>query len=297
MRRLVPIFIVVVVAAGPALSQELEPRLYSNAPRGLNFLGLAYGYSSGNVFFDTNLPIEDATGTLNTILVRYVRTLGIAGKAAKIDVILPFATGHWEGVLDGEFRTRDARGLGDPRVRLSVNFKGAPAVDRASFGRYKQGTIVGASLQVIVPFGQYDDTKLINLGSNRWTIRPEIGVSHAFGKWLVEGAVAGWWFGKNDDFYGGSTLQQDPFFAIQAHVVYTFKPGLWISFNAGYGNGGRTTLDSETKDTLQINTRFGATFAWPLGRRDGLRVGVASGLTSRVGADFDTAYVAWQHMW
>ena len=195
-----------VLAITNAKAQDAEPRLYTNAPVGLNFLILGHLYSQGKIAFDPSSSITDAEFHSHTEALAYVRTLDIAGKSAKFDVILPYSSFFANGLVAGQPREREMSGLGDPRFRLSVNFLGAPALSAQEFASYQQDLIVGASLQVSAPLGQYDDTKLLNLGNNRWSFRPELGISKAWGPWTVEVAPSVTLFTDNADFFGESHI-------------------------------------------------------------------------------------------
>ena len=214
---------VALLASYPAKGQDLEPRLYQNAPVGLNAIVLGYGFSSGNVLFDTALLIEDATADVHVVLFAYLRTFDFFGRSAKFDVVLPFSDANFQGLLDGVFRTRNPTGMADPRFRLAVNLVGSPPLSAPEFRNYRQKTIVGASLQVAVPLGQYDPTKLINLGANRWSFRPEIGVSRSLRRWFLEMAAGGWFFTTNNDFFGGATFEQNALLFIKGDAIQ-FSP-------------------------------------------------------------------------
>ena len=170
-------------------AQDLEPRAFSPAPVSVNFAAVGYGYSFGNVLLDPSIPLEDGTGKVHSLIAAYVRTFSFLGMSAKADAIVPVAIGDWEGRLAGQDTSRSASGMGDPTVRLSVNFVGAPALEMPRFMTYRQGTVVGASLRISMPLGQYDNTKLINLGTNRWTFAPRIGVSRRAGHWNLEASL------------------------------------------------------------------------------------------------------------
>ncbi len=174
------------------------------------------------------------------MLLAYLRTFNLAGRLAKVDVLTPISTGHWEGFDAGVFRTRDVSGFADPRIRFAVNFVGSPAMEAADFAKFKQGTIVGASLQVAVPLGQYDAERLINLGTNRWSLLPEVAVSRKFEKWYFEAANGVWFFTENDDFFGGRNVKQNPILFVKGHVVRILRPRVWLSFNFGLAYGGET---------------------------------------------------------
>jgi hypothetical protein len=278
------------------VAQELEPRAFSPVPVSVNFAAMGYGYSYGNVLLDPSIPLEDGKGKVHSLLGAYVRTFSFFGMSAKADAIVPFAFGDWEGRLAGQDTTRSATGFGDPSVRLSVNFIGAPALEIPRFMTFRQGTIVGASLRVIAPLGQYDNARLINLGTNRWTFVPRVGASRRLGRWFVEGIVSAWLFADNNDFLGG-TLEQDPLWAIQGNVSYVFEGGAWASVNGGWGSGGRATVNGVEGSTRQENARFGATVTYPLTRRASLKLAYIGGASTRLGADFDSFVLVYQHRW
>lgn len=287
----------IALANAPVGAQELEPRLFSPAPNGMNIALGAFGYSWGNILLDPAVPVEDLDARLVIITAGYVRTLNVFGASAKIDVVLPVAGGDWEGVLEGRDTTRSATGLGDPRLRFSVLFSGAPALSRKEFASYQPGTIVGGGLQVWLPLGQYDADRLLNLGSNRWVFRPQLGVSQTLSRWVLEAAAAGWFFTENTDFFGGGRLSQKPIGALQGHVTYVFRAGFWAAADAGYGRGGRTAVNGEQKDTLIKNWRLGCTVAVPISRHDSIKFALVAGLTAGKGADYTTLLGAYQYRW
>jgi hypothetical protein len=219
-------------------------------PASLNIAALGYGYSFGNVLLDPSLPIEDATAKVHSFIGAYVRTFSFFGMSAKADVIVPFAIGDWEGKLAGQDTSRSATGFGDPAIRLSVNFVGAPALQMPRFMTYRQRTIVGASLRVIAPLGQYDNTKLINLGTNRWTFVPRIGVSRRLEHWNLEAIASAWLFTTNPDMQGRS-LEQDPLWTIQGSVAYLFEGGAWLAVDAGWGSGGRASVNGVQSSAIR----------------------------------------------
>ena len=207
----------------PARAQDIEPRGYSNAPVGVNFLIVGYAYTRGGVAFDSSMPITNPISRTSNAVVGYARVLDLWGMSAKVDVTVPYT---W---LSG---TADFRGQTVPRVsglansafRLSVNLYGAPALTLKEFAGWEQDLIIGASLRVVAPWSQYDDSKLVNVGTNRWSIKPEVGISKAIGPWTLEGTAAATFYTDNDDFFGGKTLSQDSdLFAARA-------PDLRLSF-------------------------------------------------------------------
>ncbi len=200
-------------------------------------------------------------------------------------------------MLEGADTARAVTGFGDPRARLSVNFVGAPALRGAEYAGWTQKTIVGASLQAIMPLGQYDSSKLLNLGSNRWTLRAQLGVSLVAGPWTFEAFAGAWFFTDNSDFFGGSKLEQRPLLVGKLHVIRSFPKGWWLAADGGYGYGGRTILDGDEKETRISTSRFGLTFAAPIARQHTLRLTLASGARVERGSDFDAISISYQYRW
>ena len=290
-------FALLATLTSPGWAQEIEPRTYANTPVGMNFLAVAYSYSSGAVFMDPALPIEDVDGQVHLALARYIRTFSLFGKSAKLKALLPWSDGHWDGLVEGEFRTRDVRGFADPRLSLDVLLSGAPALAASEFRSYEQEMVVGLRFDLVTPLGQYDSTKAINLGSNRWAFHSEIGASKVYGKWTIETAGGMWMYTDNDDFYGGQNLSQKPFFVIKANVIRSVRPGLWWAVGMGYGQGGQTSINGEPRNTKQKNWRITAMVVFPISPTQGLSLTVASGRTFQAGPDFDVVALAYQFAW
>ncbi len=283
-----------------ASAQDLEPRAFSNAPVGLNFLIAGYAYSSGAVLFDdalaAALQIQEASGTLHQGVFSYIRAIGLFGMSGRLGAIVPVVSGDWEGILADTFAAVSRDGLGDPRLLFSVGLIGAPALRAADFVTYRERTVFGASLQVIVPLGQYDPSRLINLGSNRWAFKPRLGVSHTADRWTFEFFAAAWFFTDNPDALG-QRIEQDPIFALQGHVIHQFRRGFWLAINFGFGSGGRSTVGGEIKDDFRKDSRFGAQLAVPLARRHSLKLIYVTNVSTRIGADFDTISLLYQYRW
>jgi hypothetical protein len=299
--RILPLLLVLASAIS-AEAQELQPRRWAHLPKNANFLGAGYVYTEGDLFFDPVLQIEDATVEMHTVALRYIRTFAVLGKSARVDLNGFYQDGTWEGTLAGAPARVERSGFADPVVRLAVNLIGAPPLEGQEFAQYRAGleseTIVGAALAVHVPLGEYFDDKLINLGSNRFTIRPQLGVVHARGKWSFELTGAAWVYTDNDDFFGGMTLEQDPFFTAQGHVVYSFRPGLWLAGGLAYGRGQESTIDGEHKDDEKENLTFGLRFGFPITRRFGVNVGyIGTRALADTGLDSDSLTAALSYFW
>jgi hypothetical protein len=281
-----------------AAAQELDPRAYTAAPIGVNFLVIAGGRSTGGVVVDPSLQIDDVEATIDSVGIGLGRTVDLFGRTALILAVVPYAWGDVSGSVGEESRRVTRSGLADPRVKLSVNLIGGRALTPREFAGAARPTIVGVSLAVAPPLGQYTGAKLINLGANRWAFKPEIGVSHALGRWTIEGYSGVVLFTTNREFYtGASVREQAPVVALQAHVSYTLRRQLWAAFDATWYSGGTTTVNGTEKADLQRNSRVGATLSFPVGRRQSIKFSGSTGATTRIGADFHTFGAAWQLTW
>ena len=289
--------IALIFAGGAAHAQDLEPRAYSNTPVGLNFVVVGYSYSEGKIAFDPTLPIANAQYYNNTETIAYARSLDAWGHSAKFDMILPYSQFSGHALVDGQHNERDVSGLNDPRFRFSWNFYGAPALSLKEFAGYRQDLIVGASLSVTPPFGQYDDTKLINLGTNRWSFKPELGISKSWGKLTVDILPSVTFYTDNANYYYGRTYAQAPLYAVQGHIIYGFASGIWMALDATYFTGNRTTVDGVRSDNLQTNSRGGLTIALPVDRFNSLKINASTGTSTRTGSTFNAIQVLWQYRW
>lgn len=280
-----------------ARAQDIEPRLYSNTPVGVNFLILGYTYTEGGVAFDPSLPVSKPQIDTNSGVLGLSRALDFWGHSGKVDAIVPYTWLSGSADFEGQTVERSVSGFADPLFRVSVNLYGAPAMTLKEFGSYKQDLIVGAALQVSVPWGQYDDTRVVNIGTNRWFVKPSLGVSKTEGPWTLEATAAATFYTDNDDFFGGHTREQDPLYSLQAHTIRGFSNGIWASLSATYFTGGSTTIDGVAKHDLQRNWRIGGTFAMPVNRQNSIKLYASSGVSARTGNNYNLVGIAWQYRW
>jgi hypothetical protein len=287
------------LAAGPSIAraQSIEPRAYSNAPVGVNFLIAGSYLTRKGVSFDSSLPVTDPKLETSNAAVGYARTLDLWGKSGKFDVVVPYTWLSGSATYQGGTIEREVDGFGDPAFRLSVNFYGAPALTLREFQSYRQDLIVGASVQVSVPVGQYDSTKLVNIGTHRWSVKPELGVSQALGDLTLEFKTGVTLFTTNNDFFNGNERTQEPLYSVGAHAIYNFSSGIWASLDATYFAGGRTSLNDTLQNDLQQNWRVGTTLAFPVDVRNSIKFYASSGVSSRTGNSYDLIGIAWQYRW
>ncbi|MGB5528180.1 MAG: transporter [Gemmatimonadota bacterium] len=249
------------------------------------------------MLLDESLPLEGTEAQLHSITPAYVRSIDFFGLSGRLTAAVPLANGKWSAEIDGRDSSTVRTGFGDPLVSLGVGLLGAPALRAADMATYRPRTLLGASLRVRVPIGQYNNSKFFNLGTNRWKFVPGVGVAQYVGRWVFEAHLRAWFSTTNRDFFGGNTVAQDPLFGFQLHAEYAFKRGLWGALSFGQSFGGATTVNGVEGDNAQTNNRFGATLAIPIQKTWSLKAAYAAGLSTRFGGDFDTFAIALQYRW
>ena len=284
------------------LAQELEPRRWSHLPIKTNFAGGGYAYTEADISFDPVLRIESGKMEMHTWVAKYIRTFELFQKSARIGFTQGFQEGRWTGLVDGVPRTVKRSGLSDSILRFAINLYGAPPLEGKKFAAYRAKvdveTIVGAALVVQLPTGDYMDDKLINIGTNRFTFRPQFGVVHNRGKWSMELTGAVYLYTDNDDFFNGNKLEQDPYYTFQTHLIYTFRPGLWAAASAGYGYGGESTVSGVEKNDRKENLAWALSSGYSITRQLGVKVVyLRSRAQKTVGQDTDSLAVVSSIFW
>jgi hypothetical protein len=268
---------------------------------------LTYSFYQGNVLFDNAIPVTDVTARISIPVLRYYHAFGFFSRSANITAFLPYTVAYLEGNVNGAPGKAYRSGLMDAGFRISVNLKGGPAMSMKEFLSWRQKTLVGASLKVLVPTGQYDSTLLINPGSNRWAFKPEVGLSRRGGRWVVDAYGAAWLFITDSEFFshnkfsaGTNTKSQAPIVAFEGHVSYDFghNPRLWASLDSNFWYGGRTSLNGiDNPATVQKSSRIGGTASVPVGKHQSLKVSYSRGAYIRYSGNHNNVSVAWQYSW
>ena len=300
MRQLIRIGVLLLPLAWPLPSsvtaQDLVPGAFTPGPVGFNVVTLVGGINSGDIAFDPALSIEDGRSTLGSAAVAYNRTLTIAGRFGSVGVAVPWIFGHVEGRLLGQLLEASRSGPADLSARVAVNLVGAPAMTREQFAVYRPTTVFGVSVAVGVPLGQYDSSRVVNIGTNRWSIKPEAGLSRTRGRWTFEGSAGAAFFTDNTDFRQGGTYDQAPIMSMQGHLIYAIRPGMWVAGDGNFWMGGRVTSNGVPAAARQQNSRLGATLAVPIRRRQ-LRIAYSLGAYTRIGGDFSSLGVSYSYAW
>ena len=289
------VLLVIISVSNFAYSQDLEPRSYTNIPININFLATGYLHSEGGVSPSPGVLLEDAQLNINTAALAYVRSFELAGRSAKVDLALARSCFEGSAILNGERIEADNCGYNDPTLKLTWNFWGAPALEIEEFATWQQGVVVGTSLEVTAPIGSYNVDKLLNASANRWILRPGVGMSQKFGDWYYNLIASVRFYGDNNEYLGKGTLEQDPQYTLQAHLIYTIGPGHWISLNSNYFFGGETIKNGVNSDDNQDNSRFGITYSMAINRVNSIKLNYSTGVLTRFGNDFDSFGAFWMY--
>ena len=290
-------------------AQDLAPRAYLITPVHSNAVTLTWSFYHGGLDFNNVVPITNASGTYSVPVFSLYHSLSFFGRSANITASLPYAVGTFSGDVGEDRHTLYRSGLADLSARLSVNLIGGPAMEVPQFVKWKQKRILGASLKVVAPTGQYDPHKLINWGINKWAFKPEIGYSQRFAKnWVLDAYAGVWFYTTNQQFYNPplyAPQTQAPIGSFEGHLSYDFnrlfgksKLHGWASVDGNYWWGGIASIYGiPNPKTDQSSSRLGGTISIPYSRHQSIKVALSGGTYSRFGGDYTNLQVAWQYSW
>jgi hypothetical protein len=289
------IFLATALLTGSAAAQELDPRTFSPTPVGTTVTFVSGGSSEGGFVLDPSLGIEDVAADLSFSSAGFAHVFELAGRQARVLAVAPYAWGDVSGEVGGTSQRQELRGPTDPRFKLTLGLLGAPALSLDELRTAPRRTSLHFDLTVAPPLGDYDSSQLVNLGTNRWAFKPELGVNRPIGRFTLEGLVGAWFFTANHDYFPGTSVQRrDPLLALRGHIAYTVTRRVWLSLDGTWFTGGRTEVDGVASPDRQDNVRLGGTVSVPVGARQSLKLSYNSGATTRRGSDYDTFTLTWQ---
>ena len=293
------------VPAGVCRAQDLAPRAYVITPLHSNAVTLTYSFYDGRILFDGSVPITDSTARVNIALLSIFHSFNFFGRTANFSASLPYGVGTFHGKVVGAQTLAYRSGLFPAAFRVSVNLLGGPAMNLQEYAKWRQKYILGVSLRVLPPTGQYDPTKLINYGTNRWAVKPELGYSQRWRHWIVDAYGGVWFFTTNREFFsqtalspGTNTQSQNPTGSFEGHLSYDVKPRFWISLDGNFWFGGSTSVNGvQNSASAQRNSRVGATASFPITRHQSVKVSYSNGAYIQYGGDYRNVSLAWQYSW
>ncbi len=281
--------------------QDLSPRAYVITPVDSNAVNLTYSFFTGSILFNGAIPVTGATGTYSVPIFSYYHSFNFFGRSANVQGSLPYAIGNFQGTLANVENHLYRSGLVDSSFRFSLNLKGGPAMRPREYLKWKQNVLLGVSLKVIAPTGQYDPNKLINWGANRWGFKPEFGYSERWGKWVLDAYAGVWLYTTNPQYYSHpNPLPQSvaPLGSFEGHFSYDVKQRLWFSLDGNFWFGGTATLNGVPNPvTRQTSSRIGVTAAFPFTKHQSVKVSYSDGAYDRFGGNYRNVSLSWQYSW
>lgn len=293
------------VSAGICRAQDLAPRAYVITPLHSNAVTLTYSFYDGRLLFDGSIPITGSTARVDISALSLFHSFNFFGRTANFSASLPYGVGTFRGKVVAAETVAYRSGLFPASFRISVNLLGGPAMSLQEYAKWRQKHILGVSLRVLPPTGQYDPTKLINYGTNRWALKPELGYSRRWGHWIMDVYGGVWFFTKNPEFLshtelspGTNSQSQSPTGSFEGHLSYDLRPRFWISLDGNFWFGGSTSINGvQNSASTQRNSRVGATVSIPMTRHQSVKVSYSNGAYIQYGGDYQNISVAWQYSW
>jgi len=273
-----------VVLLNPARGQAqfTDAHNYDNSPVGLNQLELGYAFVHGNASIDPSLAVAGANVNVNQVIVDYTRYFGLFNRVAWVEAGVPVA--HLGGSISGANFEGSNSGVGDSSCAVAMLLKGGPALDVAAFDDYTRTATIGVSVSVTAPTGRYDAATLLNLGSDRWSFKPEVAFSLPFGrnqKWQLDSYANVYFYTDNTSYHGREILRQEPLAGLEEHLSYSFTDNIWASFDSRYAFRGTTFLDGVDQNNAQQNILVGSEIGMALSARHSLLFEVGKAVIHR----------------
>jgi hypothetical protein len=251
--------------------QFTDPRTYDNSPVGISQLTLGYGFAHANASIDSSLLVQGAKLNLNVGILDYTRQVNFFHRFAWVEASVPIAS--LNGAVTGTTVRGSVTGAGDSSYAFGALLKGGPALSVQEFPTYDPTTAVGVSVTITAPTGLYDADRILNLGSDRWSFKPEIAVSHPFGRnhnWEIDAYANAYFFTDNTSYRGREILRQEPLPGLEGHLSYSFTPAIWASVDVRYAFRGDTLVDGGDENDSQQDFTVGSEVSVSLSPRHSL---------------------------
>jgi hypothetical protein len=281
-----------------AWAQFSDPRTYENAPVGTSQIEVGYAYAHGDTSIDTSVPVTGAQLNLHQAMIGYTRYFGWLHRLTWVEAGVPLA--NVAGSISGTNIHRSTSGAGDSSYSFGMLLKGGPALSPAQYADYMPGTTVGVRFTATAPTGAYDPDRILNLGADRWTLKPEVGLSRPFGpdkKWVFDGYANVAFYTDNTSYHGRQILRQEALPGLEGHISYSFSDKVWTSLDARYSFRAATLLDGVNQDNPQQNFIVGTETSFSLGSRHSLTVVVGKTLAHRNGPAVTGVSLKYDYSW
>ena len=282
----------------PARAQFTDPRTYTNSPIGINQLELGYTYVHTNASLDASLVVAGARLNLNQGTLDYTRYFGLFHRLTWVEAAVPIA--GLGGEVSGTNIAGSTTGTGDSSYNFAMLLKGGTALSVSQFENYESRTALGASFTITAPTGLYSSDKILNLGSDRWSFKPEVGLSYPFGnkqKWELDAYANAYFYTNNTSYHGHEILRQDPLPGVEGHISYSFSDNLWASLDTRYSFRGTTFLNDVDQSNTQRNFILGSELNVSLNSRNSLVLEFAKAMVHRNGPALTGFSLRYDYIW
>lgn len=285
-------------AASSVSAQFADPRAYENSPVGINQFELGYAYVRANASLDPSLVIPEAKFNLNQGFIDYTHYQGLLHRMTWVEAGVPVA--GLSGAISGTSISGSVNGAGDSSYQFAALVMGGPALSPAQFETYQPATTLGVSLSMTAPTGLYRSGKILNLGSYRWSFKPEVALSHPFGpqqRWVVDTYANAYFYTNNSSYQGSETLHQAPLPGLEEHISYSFNDRLWASLDTRYSFHGTTFVDRLDQNNPQQNFILGTEMNISFNSRNSLVIELAKALVHQNGPALTGFSVRYDYTW
>lgn len=275
-----------------------DPRTYNNSPVGINQLELGYAHVHANTSIDTSLIIAGARVDLSQGIIDYTRYFGLLHRLMWVEAGVPVA--GLGGSVVGTSIKGSIVGAGDSSYAVGILLKGVPALSLAQFEKFEPTTTLGASFTITAPTGSYNANRILNLGSERWSFKPEVALSYPFGseqKWEVEAYGNIYFYTDNTSYHGREVLRQQALPGVEGHVSYSFTDRLWTSLDTRYSFRGSTGVNEVDQNNPQRNFVLGSEMNITLNARNSLVLEFGKALAHRNGPSVCGFSLKYDHTW
>jgi hypothetical protein len=273
----------VLMAAGPgaALAEMGDgPRAYQLLPRGTQVASVYGLFLRGDVAADPALSYPGSDVNVDLAVLQYTRTFELGGQQSALLIGLPI------GAVDGSLTlprltiSGEADGAADLLVGAVIGLVGSPSLSLKDYVTYDPGFAMGWLVKAMLPTGSYDETQVLNLGSNRWSVQTGPLIGYVLGTSYLDPKLMTFellptvtFFGDNTEPFGrASRVTQDPLYRIEAHVTRNLSKAIWVSMDALYTYGGETFSDGLSNTDKQNSFALGATVSVALSRSSSIKV-------------------------
>lgn len=229
---------------------ENDPRDSINAPDGTSiFLFYYRNYYGSDLYANGTKTSNNLDFNLDMAIFRYAHFVSLGDWTWSYDVLQPIG--------DLDFTTYNTNGLGDTNFATHINTPYLIQTDKMKY-------MMSAGFYLSAPTGDYDNSKVVNLGTNRWSYKFEYTpLILQAGKLVLEFTGDVTFYTDNNDYGAASAeLETDPLFGLTTHLSYNLTDSFWIGASHYYYSGAENDVsgvnqnDQAKTQALRLTASF-----------------------------------------